>query len=90
MLRAQVTAKEVQIQSLRTYATEENPQLVQAQMELDSLRSQLHRLSGSDSGDEGIIMPKGQVPEAGLEYVRKVRDVKYFETIFEIISRQLS
>jgi uncharacterized protein involved in exopolysaccharide biosynthesis len=28
------------------------------------------------------------VPEAGLEYVRKLRDVKYYETIFDILARQ--
>jgi len=33
-------------------------------------------------------VPKGRVPEAGLEYVRKLRDVKYNETIFEILARQ--
>jgi uncharacterized protein involved in exopolysaccharide biosynthesis len=26
--------------------------------------------------------------ESGLEYVRKYRDVKYYETIFELIARQ--
>ena len=28
------------------------------------------------------------MPEASLEYVRKLRDVKYYETIFEILARQ--
>jgi uncharacterized protein involved in exopolysaccharide biosynthesis len=88
-LRAQVAAKEVQIQGMRTYATGENSQVVQAQQELDSMRAQLAKLGGSeDSASGGIIVPKGQVPEAGLEYVRKLRDVKYNETIFDILARQ--
>jgi len=88
-LRAQVAAKEVQIQGMRTYATGENSQVVQAQQELDSMRAQLARLGGSeDSASGGLIVPKGQVPEAGLEYVRKLRDVKYNETIFDILARQ--
>ncbi len=33
-------------------------------------------------------MLKEKVPEAGLEYVRKVRDVRYYETIFDILARQ--
>ena len=33
-------------------------------------------------------MPKGKVPEAGMEYLRKLRDVKYNETIFELIAKQ--
>jgi uncharacterized protein involved in exopolysaccharide biosynthesis len=88
-VRAQIAAKEVQIESLRSFATDQNAQLVQAQQELDGLRAQLAKLGGSDAGsDQGIIVPKGRVPQAGLEYVRKLRDVKYHETIFDIIARQ--
>jgi uncharacterized protein involved in exopolysaccharide biosynthesis len=88
-LRAQITAREVQIQGMQTYATGENAQLVQAQRELESMRAQLAKLGGSEDTAGGeLIVPKGRVPEAGLEYVRKVRDVKYNETIFEILARQ--
>ena len=88
-LRAQVAAKEVQIQGMRTYATGENAQLVEAQQELDSMRAQLAKLGGSeDSASGGLIVPQGQVPEASLEYIRKLRDVKYNETIFDILARQ--
>jgi adenine/guanine phosphoribosyltransferase-like PRPP-binding protein len=53
------------------------------------MRAQLAKLGGSeDSASGGLIVPKGQVPEAGLEYVRKLRDVKYNETIFDILARQ--
>jgi len=86
-LRAQITAKQVQIEAMQTYATGENAQLVQAQSELQSLRAQMAKLGGSESGDE-LIVPKGKVTEAGLDYMRKFRDVKYYETIFEILARQ--
>ena len=39
------------------------------------------------STDE-FIVPKGKVPQAGIEYIRRIRDVKYNETIFEILARQ--
>ena len=88
-LRAQIAAKEVQIQAMETYATGENAQYIEAQKELDGLRAQLAKLGGSEGGsDTGLLVPKGQVPEAGLEYVRKLRDVRYYETIFEILARQ--
>lgn len=87
-LRAQIAAKEVQIQGMRTYATGENAELIQAQQELDSMRTQLARLGGSEDNADSLIVPKGKVPEAGLEYVRKLRDVKYYETIFDILARQ--
>ena len=53
------------------------------------MRTQLAKLGGSEDGsDTALMVPKGRVPEAGLEYIRKLRDVKYQETIFEILARQ--
>jgi len=88
-LRAQITAREVQIQGMRTYATGENSELVQAQQELAGLKAQLAKLGGSeDASGKDFLIPKGLVPEAGMEYVRRLRDVKYYETIFDILARQ--
>lgn len=88
-LRAQVAAKEVQIQAMRSYATDQNAELRVAEQELDGLKAQLAKLSGSsDPNAQDIVVPRGKVTEAGLAYVRKFRDVKYYETIFEILARQ--
>ena len=88
-LRAQITAREVQIQGMQTYATGENSELIQAQQELAGLRAELAKLGGSENtaGNEFMI-PKGLVPKTGMEYVRRLRDVKYYETIFDILARQ--
>lgn len=89
ILRAQIVAKQVQLQALRSYATNENSRVVEAQQELDSLQAQLDKLGGSgDVSSAGLILPKGQVPEAGLEYARKLRDVEYQQTLFGILARQ--
>jgi len=88
-LRAQIAAKKVQIQGMETYATGENYQLVQAESELASLRAQLAKVGGSeDTPGSELVIPKGKVPEAGLEFIRKERDVKYYTTIFDILARQ--
>ena len=34
------------------------------------------------------MLPTGKVPEAGLDYLRKYRDVKYYEAVFELLARQ--
>jgi uncharacterized protein involved in exopolysaccharide biosynthesis len=89
MLRAQIGAKEVQLEGMRTYATDNNPAVIETEQELAALRSQLAVLAGSDqSSGQGLIVPKGKVPEAELEYLRRVRDVKYYETISELIAKQ--
>jgi uncharacterized protein involved in exopolysaccharide biosynthesis len=89
ILRGQIVAKEVELQGMRSYATDDNPQMVTASQELAALKSQLVKLSGTDenSGSD-IIVPKGNIPQAGMEYIRKLRDVKYYETITELIAKQ--
>jgi hypothetical protein len=74
---------------MQTYATGENSELIQAQQELAGLRAQLTKLGGSeDTAGNEFMIPKGLVPKTGMEYVRKLRDVKYYETIFDILARQ--
>jgi uncharacterized protein involved in exopolysaccharide biosynthesis len=89
ILRGQVVAKEVQLQAMRSYATEDNPEVVMARQQLTALQAQLAKIAGAgqDSGSD-FIVPKGRIPEAGMEYVRKLRDVKYYETIYELIAKQ--
>lgn len=87
-LRAQIAAKQVQIEGMKAYATDQNAGVAEAEQELAGLRAQMQQLTGSQSSD-GMIIPKGQVTEAGLEYIRKMRDVKYYEAEFGLLSKQL-
>ena len=88
-LRAQTAAKEVQIGAMKSFATERNADLVRAQQELLGLREQLRRLEQNKlTGDGDILLPTGRVPEAGLEYIRKFREVKYQEAMFEMFAKQ--
>jgi tyrosine-protein kinase Etk/Wzc len=86
-LKAQIAAKEVQIASMKAYASSGNFDLEQAEQELAALRTQLLKLGGNSSGDD-LIPSKGNLPQAGLDYLRNLREVKYQETLFEILSRQ--
>jgi len=90
VLRAQVVAKEVQIQGMRSFATEDNPDLVLAKQQLSALQSQLEHLAGSqhDTGSD-IVLSKGRVTGAGMEYLRRYRDLKYNETVYELLTKEL-
>lgn len=90
LLRAQVVAKEVQIQGMRSFAAEDNPNLILAKQQLAALQSQLEQIAGSqhDTGS-GIVLSKGRVTEAGMEYVRRLRDLKYHEVVFELLAKEL-
>ena len=88
-LRAQIAAKEVEAGAMRLFATERNPGYLRVQQEIGGLRSELARLEKTNrSGAGDIFVPTGRVPEAGLEYVRSLREVKYHESIFELLAKQ--
>jgi uncharacterized protein involved in exopolysaccharide biosynthesis len=88
-LRGQIAAKEVELRAMRTFTTENNPDYVRVQQQLAGLRGELTKLERAQvSGGGDILLPTGKVPEAGLEYLRKYRDVKYQETIFELLAKQ--
>ena len=88
-LKAQIAAKEVEIQGMESFAAPDNPNLVQAKLELKAYQRQLAKLAGrgGNSSDE-LILSKGQIPKAGLDYIRKYRDVQYYQTIFDILAKQ--
>jgi len=90
VLRAQVMAKQVQIEGMRSFATDDNPALVLAKQQLAALQSQLERVASSqnDTGS-GINLSKGRVTQSGMEYLRAYRELKYQETVFELLSKEL-
>lgn len=87
-LRAQMAAKEVELHAMRLFSTEQNPDVMLGEQELSGLRAQLALLEKQGGSPGNVQVPVGNVPEAGLQYVRKLRDVKYAETIFEILAKQ--
>jgi uncharacterized protein involved in exopolysaccharide biosynthesis len=90
MLRAQVTAKELQVKSIGSYATESNPEMAQARQQLSAMKQELSRLSSDDrSSSAEMLVPKARLPLAVLEHLRRLRDVKYHEAVFELLSKQL-
>lgn len=88
-LQAAIATKEVQIQSLETFATENNPSLIVAKRELATLQTQMSLLNANQGDNVGdVILSKRNISEGSFEYVRRLRDVKYYETLFELLARQ--
>lgn len=79
-LRARVAAAEVRIQVMRTTLSDQSAELKAALREQAELRTQLARLERNDTS-------KGMGAQAEA-YINAVRNVKYYETLFEIMARQ--
>lgn len=75
-LKAEVTAAEVRLQSMRSYLTDSAPEVQQILSTLVALRAQLAKAEGSN-------------PEASSgDYINRFREFKYQETLFELFARQ--
>jgi uncharacterized protein involved in exopolysaccharide biosynthesis len=85
-LRAQISVKEVQLGSMRTFAAEGNPELQRTQQELEALRRELSRIEGSSPiAALGKSDPSGS---SGLDNLGRLRDVKYYEFLYELLAKQ--
>ena len=90
-MRAQVALQEVQIEAMRTYATKDNPELQRAEQELAGMRAQLAKMERNtgDPGSGDLELPTRKLPQAELEYLRRARDLKYHEALYEFLGKQL-
>jgi uncharacterized protein involved in exopolysaccharide biosynthesis len=77
-LQAQIVAQEIKLSSMRGYLAESAPDFKQAQTELAALRQQFARLE----------KPAAVASGSDADYVARFRDVKYYETLFELFSKQ--
>jgi uncharacterized protein involved in exopolysaccharide biosynthesis len=75
-LKAEVTAAEVRLQTLRRNLSDTTPEVQQAQTMLGALRAQLGKIEVTTD------------LAGGPDYVGKYREFKYQETLFELFSRQ--
>lgn len=82
----QISVKEVQIGAMRAFATGQNPDLKQAQHELEAMKRELGKIECGASGPEAAGI--AATPE-GMDNLRLLRDMKYHETIFELLARSM-
>lgn len=89
VLRGQLAAKQIEIKAMRQFAGDLNPDLARSEQEARGMEGQLSAMDVVADRKRGdLITPKGKLTEASLDYERALRDVKYRETIQDILLRQ--
>ena len=88
VLRAQIDAKDVELQAMRSYSTEHNPEVALAERELSSLREESARLQQRNHSPGFGDMGLEDVPGAGLEYLRAEHELKYRQAMFDLLIKQ--
>lgn len=89
-IRAQITSREIQLSSMRQAATDQNPEVIRVQTQIEGLQKQLQKLQNDTQQRRpgSTQLPTAKVPALALEYIRKQREVKYHELLFESVAKQ--
>ena len=93
ILQAQITAQEVQLQVMKSYLAQDNPEVARVRSSIEELKKQLYIM---ESGKDGKGMFPGDrlhpamitVPELALQFARLFRQVKVQETLFTLLTSQ--
>ena len=100
-LKGEIMASEVQLEVMRKFATDANPEVVKLKQRIQEMK---RHLSGMQYGKGWVLpaenrnpgeprneihIPFAQVPELGLELARLMRDVKVQETVYTLLTQQL-
>lgn len=77
-IQGQVTAQEIRLGSMRGYLAESAPEFKQGLADLAAMRAQLAKIEQSSATPS----------KGGSEYLGHYRDFKYYQTLFELFSKQ--
>ena len=96
-LKGEIIAAQVQLQVMRNFATDANPEIIAIRRRIEEMNRQLAQMQygeaparqadGRDRGD--FTVPFARVPGVGLELVRMTRDVKIQEVLVTLLTQQL-
>jgi uncharacterized protein involved in exopolysaccharide biosynthesis len=96
-LKGEIMAAEVQLQVMRNFATDANPEVVAIRRRIDEMNRQLNQMQYGSSAvpkagrqDRGdFSVPFARVPGVGLELVQLTREVKIQEVLVTLLTQQL-
>jgi uncharacterized protein involved in exopolysaccharide biosynthesis len=98
-LKGEIIASEVQLQVMRQFATEANPEVLALRRRAEEMKRQLAQMEYGDGVPRPQAAPMGErrdftvpfakMPEVGLELARLMRDVKIQETLVTLLTQQL-
>jgi tyrosine-protein kinase Etk/Wzc len=85
-LRAQISAKEIQLGVMQTFVTVNNQEYNRGQQRIGAMRAELARLENQDSG---LRQPERRLDTRGsVSGIMKLQDIKYFQLLYELLAQQ--
>ena len=89
-MNSQIISREVQLDALRTSSTDQNPEVIRINSEIQGLRNQLRTLESVQKGRKpgDISLTSRSLPQDQVAILRRQREVQYHTLIFDLIARQ--
>jgi len=87
-LRGQIAAKEIQLTAMTSFVTPQNQDYKRAQQELSSMKAELARQENGAPGADTPLAGGADGQRAGLENIKILRDVKYYQMLYELLAKQ--
>lgn len=87
-LSAKIAAKEVELKVMKTYAEPRNPDLQKSEEAVMGMKEQLQKLKAKSEENQDLLVSTGSISEVSSDYAKKLRELKYNENLFEIMSTQ--
>ncbi len=90
-VQGQLMAKEVELETLLSYATSHNPRVDLIRNEVAGLQRSLRELESGRRGDRvggTVFVPLEEVPGLSLQYARLVRNAAIQGTLYEVLAKQ--
>lgn len=89
-LRAEISAKEIERDSMKAFVTPSHPEYRRVEESLRSLRAELSRLENGSGhlASKDAPADDGTNAGTGVRNIQLLRDVKYYQMLYELLAKQ--
>lgn len=91
-MRGTLMAREVELQSLLSYASPNNPQVELLRAQIAELKANLKTLEEGERGravaSNRVFIAGARLPDLALQYARLLRDAKARDTVYALLTQQ--
>jgi uncharacterized protein involved in exopolysaccharide biosynthesis len=87
-IQAKASAKQVELDALRSYSTERNPDVELAEREVSSLRAEADRMQQSGHSSHSAGFGLQDMAGTGLDYLNAQHEMEYRQILFDMLLKQ--
>ncbi|MFH0900189.1 MAG: GNVR domain-containing protein [Pseudomonadota bacterium] len=94
-LRAELASREIEHGYLSSFSSQDEQNTARVKRQITEIRKQLALLENAPAepqakqrDERNILIPVSDLPELGLEYLRRYRELKIQEQIYELLTKQ--